>query len=379
MDLEITLPQAPVKLVPGTESSVRVEVANRSDAPLSVRLGVSRSRGGAWGEVDTPVLDLGPDERREVQVVFKPPANVLPTSTLMPFTVHAQELPYGVPAGRATGLLTVAAPERVDATIAVTRARRRTTRFAISLTNRGDASLTVGLAARVQPPGAKVVVTPKVVDVPGDGSATATVRVRPRRAVIGTATPFALSVACTDAAAPHEMPPLATISAAGTAKPRMRRGPARVLGIALLLVATAATLVLTGTVDMLTGERWQPLRRNAAATSPSTAQPGVAQPGAAQPGTDVSRPDTVVRRPYALVEVFAKDGAAGRAAAEAARARLAAAGMPVRLVDSTATDQVADGPTGLWVLLQDGMPTVDAVRAYCDRYRPVAPKCEVVP
>jgi hypothetical protein len=85
----------------------------------------------------------------------------------------------------------------------------------------------------------------------------------------------------------------------------------------------------------------------------------------------------VVSRPYALIDVFAQ-GDAGLAAAQTARDRLAGAGMPVRLVDSRASDEAADGPRGLWVLLQDGMSTVDGVRAYCDRYRRIAPNCQVV-
>jgi hypothetical protein len=48
-------------------------------------------------------------------------------------------------------------------------------------------------------------------------------------------------------------------------------------------------------------------------------------------------------------------------------------------VDSTTSDEVADGQSGLWVLLQDGMSTVAEVRQYCDRYRLLAPKCDVVP
>jgi hypothetical protein len=359
MDVTIEIPQTPVTLVAGTESRLPIEVLNRSGAPLAVRLGVSRSRGGAWAELDDPVLELGPGERREVDVVFRPPANVLPTSTLMPFTVHAEELPFGVPAGRATGLLTVSTPERVGAILAVASARRRRTRYTVALTNRCEASLTVALEAKVDPAPKKSIVDPPVVELPGGQSVTARIRVRPRRAVIGSPSPYRLAVSCRDAAA-EDAQPLVTVTAVGIARPRLRSRTATVLTCLVLVLGIAAGLMFTGRIDAPAWVPWQPSARDAP-TGPNA-------PAAAD-----------VRRPYALVDVFTQQGDAGRVAAEAARTRLAAAGMPVRLVDSRASDQVADGPGGLWVLLQDGMPTVEAVRAYCDRYRPLAPKCDVVP
>jgi hypothetical protein len=80
-----------------------------------------------------------------------------------------------------------------------------------------------------------------------------------------------------------------------------------------------------------------------------------------------------------LVAVFPQSGGAGRAAADQELARLTAAGMPVRLVDSTRSDQVADGRDGLFVLLQDGFASVADAEAYCDRFRATAPACNVVP
>ena len=98
--------------------------------------------------------------------------------------------------------------------------------------------------------------------------------------------------------------------------------------------------------------------------------------GGKSPGT----PEQVrVTKPYALVEVFPRREGAGRAEADAALARLTAAGMPVRLVDSTQSPDVADGPGGLFVLLQDGFPSVEQAQAYCNQFRAVAPRCDVVP
>ena len=79
-----------------------------------------------------------------------------------------------------------------------------------------------------------------------------------------------------------------------------------------------------------------------------------------------------------LVEVFPRRGAdGGKAAAEAQQAKLAAAGMPVKLVDSLASEVLADQGTGFWVLLQDGFATIEAAQAFCTQWRTVAPRCAV--
>lgn len=351
MDVEINVPQTPVTLVPGTESRLPIDVVNRSGAAMSVRLGVGRSRGGAWAEIEPSIVDLAPDARRRVEAVFTPPATVRPAATLLPFTVYADELPFGVPAGRATGLLTVAAPEPVDAALTVASRRRRTVRYTLTVTNRSGASLSVGPRATVDPDPVRVTVTPSRLDLPAGASGTATVRVRPRRAFVGSRAPYVLTVACHDTAG-DDAPPLASVEADGVAKPRLPRRPAAVLAVLLLAAAMGAGLA------------W----RIGAGRPPASIEAGRPPAG-----------DDAVRRPFALVDVFPQGSPAGLAAARNARDRLTAAGMPVRLVDSTASDQVADGPTGLWVLLQDGMSTVDAARAYCDRYRSLAPKCDVVP
>ena len=67
-----------------------------------------------------------------------------------------------------------------------------------------------------------------------------------------------------------------------------------------------------------------------------------------------------------------------RAAAEESQNRLNSAGMGVRLVDSRESGVVADGTDGLYVLIRDGFSGPDAVKAYCDQYKLIAPNCHVV-
>jgi hypothetical protein len=86
-----------------------------------------------------------------------------------------------------------------------------------------------------------------------------------------------------------------------------------------------------------------------------------------------------VRRPYVMVDVYPQLEPSDRAAAEASVARLTAAGLPVRLIDSKASADIADGTDGFWVVLGDGFASADEANGFCVRYRTVTPRCEVVP
>ncbi|MFC6016071.1 hypothetical protein ACFP2T_07680 [Plantactinospora solaniradicis] len=352
MDVEIILPQTPVALVPGTETRVRVELRNLSAAPVSVRLTVLASRAGAWARIDEPTVVLAPGDTSTVDIGLRPPAEVPPAATVLPFTVQADDLRAGVPAGRATGLVTVTAPRRLDATLSREADRRGGVPYVLSLVNQADTALSLRLDARLFPAG-RVQVEPGVLSIPGGQGATARLQVRPRTALVGSPTRYVLSVTCHDADAEDRVPALATVEQDDSAAPRLGRRPAAVLVTVLLVLVAGAAVLLGGRIDL---------------------------PGrGSEQAVATAAPATPVTRPYALVDVFPQqDGEGGRTAAEAALTRLTAAGMPVRLVDSTTSDVVADGQGGLWVLLQDGLDTVDATRAYCDRYRAVAPKCDVV-
>ena len=69
---------------------------------------------------------------------------------------------------------------------------------------------------------------------------------------------------------------------------------------------------------------------------------------------------------------------ADRAAAEATLAQLTAVGLPVRLVDSKTSDEIADGTNGFWVVLRDGFASAAEADDFCARYQGVTPQCEVV-
>jgi hypothetical protein len=352
-EVAVTIPQTPFTLVPGEETRIPVELRNDTAEQVSVRVSVAPSRAGAWAPPDPSAIALAPGAQGTVELPFRPPPGTPVAAALLPFTVQVEDLRYGAVLGRATGLVTVSAPEHLAATLTAEPGGRGTVHFVLDLCNRGAALLTVRLAARLDPPGAPVVVEPPIVALPGGQSTTVRVRARPKPRLVGSASLYAVEVDCHDVT-DDGAPPLATAEATGRVPPRLGRTPAAVLAVFLLVAVMSAAVLIGGVVDLPGRGR----------TPPASAPPAATQ----------------VRRPYALIDVFPRhDGPGGRADAEALLARLTAAGMTVRLVDSTTSDDVADGDAGLWVLLRDGMSSMDEVRAYCDRYRAIAPKCDVVP
>jgi hypothetical protein len=406
MRLEIVVPQTTVNVSPGIETRVRIQVANRGDEAVPVRIGLARGRLAAWGQAEPSVVSAGAGESTGVDLVFRPPATATPASTLQPFTVQAEDMRDGSVAARATGLLAIAAPSRLTADLTVIRSRRRRTELRLTLTNTSEAALTVRVKPSVESVGdgpdrgaapedraarkaarkaaRRISTKPTVLDLPAGEDAHARIVAKPRRGFIGTRLPFVVTVRCVDAAADlaaefaasgldgspfapgapstltappddEPAPPLATVTHAGMARPRLARPTATIIGLLLVASLTGGAVVLGRDGGLADG--LQRLRS-----------------GRTQPAQDPVRP------PFAMVEVFEQTGGqnGGRAIADATRERLNAAGMQVRVVDSFTSDLLDDGATGLWVLLRDGFPSTEAVVAYCNQYRVVAPSCQLV-
>jgi hypothetical protein len=344
VDVELTLPTAPVTLAPGVPTRVPVQVRNPYAQPLELRAYLARGRASGWATVDPATLHLGPGETTEIGVVLHAPPHQPPSASLVPFTVHVEEAATGEPAGFATALLTVALPVPVTGEL-VRRDEQRHT-YDLRLANGTPTATPLRISASLDPPAGTVEVRPEAVLLEPDAPVTVAVRARPRRPWTGTPRRFAVVVKVHDAY-DAERAPYVTEVASGTRKPRVASRTAAVLAIVLALGVTAAVAVTSDRLPL-------PGRAKAKATPAATTAP--------------------VGRPYALVEVFG-----ARPDAEAARTRLAAAGMPVRLVDSRTSDVLADGGTGLWVLLQDGFPSAADAEAYCTQWRPLAPRCAVTP
>jgi hypothetical protein len=350
VDVELTLPTAPVTLAPGVPTRVPVQVRNPYAQPLALRIYLARGRASGWATIDPATLSLDPGESATVEVVLQTPPQQPPSSSLVPFTVHAEESATGEPAGFATALLTVALPVPVTGELVARPTGHHL--YDLRLANDTATPAPIRIAATLDPPAGSVEVEPDAVRLEPGAALTAAVRATPARPLIGAPKPYAVVVTVRDAY-DAERPPYLTEVATGTRSPRISSLVASIAAIVVALGATAA-IAFTGVTVPLPGRH--------RATSPTV-------PAAAK---------VPVGRPYALVDVFPRSGADdGKAAAQAAQARYTAEGMPVRLVDSLSSDVLAGQGTGFWVLLQDGFATVDAAQAYCTQWRAVAPKCRV--
>ncbi|WP_130507728.1 hypothetical protein [Krasilnikovia cinnamomea] len=349
MDVEVILPTEPVTLAPGVATRVPVQLHNAYGPEVTVRVSVTRGRAGAWASVEPDSVTVATGATVSVDLILRPPADQPPSGTLLPFTVQAAA--DGAPAGFATGLLSVALPIPVVGELVARTGEPHT--FDLRLANDSDRAAAIRLEAKLDPPAGHVTTEPGAALLePGD-TLTAIVRARPARPLMGAAQPYAVLLSVTDAHDPQR-PPLFTATGTGRRPPRVTALAAGVAAVLLAVAATAAVAV-SGVRLPLPGR---------ARPAPTTAAPAATA--------------VVVGRPFALVDVFPHRGTdGGRAAAEAERARLAAAGMPVRLVDSLASDQLADEGAGFWVLLQDGFASPAAVTAYCTQWRTLAPKCRV--
>ncbi|MCA2218199.1 COG1470 family protein [Jidongwangia harbinensis] len=350
MTVELTLPAEPVTLAPGVVTRVPVELRNLAAAPAALRLAVARGRAAGWA-VDPPAVTVDPYATTGVDLVLQTPPDQPPSPSLVPFTVHALDAATGEPAGFATGLLTVALPVPVSG--ALTARTGEPHAFDLRLVNDSDRPAPVRITAELDPPAGSIAAEPAAVRLEPGESRTALVRAKPARPFMGTPKPYFVVVAVTDAHDP-DRPPLFTATGNGSRKPRVRSWMAGTAAVVLALAATAAVALSDVRLPL----------------------PGTKR--AAKPAATPTTP--AVSRPYALVDVFPHRGPdGGKAEAESQRARLDTAGMPVKLVDSLASDVLEDKGTGFWVLLQDGFANPEAAQAFCTQWRVVAPKCAVTP
>lgn len=356
MTLELKLGATPVALAPGVATRIPVQLHNRATTPVGVRVSIARGRAAGWAYVDPADATVEAGATATVELVLQPPADQPPSASLVPFTVHATETVSGEPAGFATGLLSVALPVPVVGELAARPGHANT--FDLRLVNESPAPAPVRVRVELDPPAGSVTAEPAALRLDAGESQTVVIRARPARPVMGSPKPYFVVVAVDDAIDP-DLPPLVKATAGGKRKPRVANWVAGAAAIVLALAATAA-VAFSGVRLPLPGNR----RAAPAPVAPASAA--------------VAAAATAVSRPYSLVDVFPHRGPdGGRASAEAARTRLADAGMPVRLVDSLTSDVLADQGAGFWVLLQDGFPTVEAAQAYCTQWKLIAPKCAV--
>ena len=277
MDVELTLPAAPVTLAPGVPSRVPVEVRNPGPDPVELRIFVARGRAAGWATVEPPTVALGPGATATVEVVLRTPDRQPPSSSLVPFTVHAEETATGEPGGFATALLTVALPIPVTGDLVARPGARHT--YDLRLANDTAAAASLRIGATLDPPAGTVTADPEAVQLEPGVPVMVAVRAQPHKPFIGTPKQYAIVVEVRDAFDTGR-PPYLTAVATGTRRPRV---PSKVAGGGAIVLALGATAAI-----FFSGVRLPVPGRH-----PSTPSP-VAQ--------------VTVGRPYALVDVFPHRG-----------------------------------------------------------------------
>ncbi|HLL64459.1 MAG TPA: fibronectin type III domain-containing protein [Micromonosporaceae bacterium] len=151
------------------------------------------------------------------------------------------------------------------------------------------------------------------------------------------------------------------------------------------LCATLAAPAVTPSVAASVAASGAPSAAAPGAGAPSAGRsPGAGTnpggPGAGGTGTDGPAGTDPVRGAYVIYDgPRAIEDRAAQGEAEALVAKLQAAGIQARLIDSRDSKRVADGRSGLWVVIGDGYRDFQSAVAECNAHRDVAPNCYAFP
>lgn len=349
VDPILELDEPVLEVEPGVEVRVRLTVRNDGDTVDRLRLDVL-GEAGRWGHVEPRHVAVAPGADEVVEVVFRsPPAAAAPACEI-PFAVRASSPHDRERAAVVEGDLRVGAVPGLGARIEPARAAGRWgAGYRVRLENRGARALTLRFAASDPPRALRYAVAPRDVTLPAGGTGAVLVSARTRTPKL------------TGPRVSHDLRVEYRVEGSGStgllpATFEQRAVlPAPVFGAAALVVlALLAGVLLLALPEGVTG-----------------------------PGTGPTPTPTAAGDPVRGFAVFygpptPVDDAANEGVAQELVDRLQAAGVDARLVDSRDSEQLDDGPGGLWVVLQDGFADRTAAEAECEARRAVAPACVVV-
>ncbi|OLT21075.1 hypothetical protein BJF78_34755 [Pseudonocardia sp. CNS-139] len=334
---------------PGGESRVRVTVHNPGDRDEQYRLDVLGDA-ARWAQLEPRLLAVPAGESGVTDVVLRPPHGTTapPGTALGVRCVRVGGAEQGVVA---EADLLVSPVADLDARIepAVGSGARRS-RHVVTLHRHGSAPAPVVIETGDPRQALGFAVAPREVTVEPGGTERVYVTARTRRPVLLGARrthPFTVGYRVRGAPGQGEL--------AARFEQRPVLGVAGVLGIVLVALGLVAGLMF-----------WA-FRYPLPAAPPTSAAPATAASG------DPVQGHFVIYGPPTPIDDVANLGAAERLLSA-----LQAGGVDARLVDSRDSDQLADGLSGLWVVLRDGFPTAEAAHAECTAHRDLAPYCYAV-
>ena len=223
-------------LAPGVATRVLVELRNPGADAREVRVSVARGRVAGWATVEPETVTVGAGAGATVELVLRTPADQPPSGSLVPFTVHAEDIAGGAPAGFASGLVTVAVPVPVKGEMAAQPGAGNA--FLLHLGNAGDHPADLRISAELDPPAGSAEAQPAQARVEPGATLAAVVRARPGRPLIGTPKPYAVVVTVHDPQGQR----LLTAVGNGIRRPLLPGWAAGAIAILLAVGATAAIL-----------------------------------------------------------------------------------------------------------------------------------------
>jgi hypothetical protein len=347
MDPLLLCDDVQVRATRGGESRIPVTAHNPGAAEEHYRFEILGDA-ARWGRIEpryVPGVPAG--GQTALELVLRPPADA-PAGTT-PFAVRCVSL---IDAGRCAvveGDVVVGASRDVDVAVtAVAAAGRRSGQYLVAVANRGQAPAPVRLSGSDPRRELGFAMAPGEFTVDGGETSTSYLSVRPRHPkLLGSPVthPFVVE---------HHGPSGAVDRLPQRFEQRAVLGPLTGSLAALLVLAA---VVLGGLLV------WPSLH----GTGSPTASASASASGGALRGSYVIWAATPV-------------GDVGNQTAPARLvAKLKAAGVQARIVDTRTSPQLAQTPLPAFLVVQDGFADLAAAQAACAAHRDVAPACSAVP
>jgi hypothetical protein len=358
VDPILLLEEPYLQVEPGAELRTRLRVRNGGTEPGRYRLEVLGDA-ARWTQVEPRQVAVPPDGQDQlVDVVFRPPHAGAAPALAIPFGVRAYAVEDRERAAVVEGdVLVTAVPDLVASIDPPAAVGRWGADYRVRFTHSGRAPVTLRVTATDPPRALRYAVAPAQVSIAPGGGVEVLVAVRlraPKLAGAPARHSFTVDYRADTATSAGRLPGVFE-----------QRGV--LPGVAVGVLTAVAAVLLAGVAFLAFGGRSPSAAPPAAAGGPAV---GPAAPAA---GNDVVRGFLVLYGPPTPV-----DDVAGRGNAERFLARLQAAGVNARIVDSRNSAQLDDGPRGLLVVLRDGFPDRSAAQAECAAHRDIAPGCVVV-
>jgi hypothetical protein len=362
VDPILELDEQNLQVEPGAELRARVSVRNGGDEVERYRLEVLGDA-ARWAQVEPRLLVVPPGGTdRAVEVVFRPPHAAAAPTVEVPFGVRAHSVEHRDRAGVVEGDLRVSAVPDLTARIEPPAAAGRWgADFRVRFEHAGRDPLPLQLTATDGPRALRYAIAPTRLTIAPGAPAEVLVSVRTRSPkLVGAPTRHVFSV-------DHRAD---TGSCSGRLSAVFEQRAVLPTAVFAVLAVIAAAVVAGAALLV-----WQ--SRSGAGASP-VAAPSIA----AAPAVPTAAPTAAGEVVHGYLVLYGPpspvDDTASSRTSQQLLARLRAAGVDARVVDSRDSARLEDGPRGLLLVLRDGFADRAAADAECAAHRDVAPGCVVV-